>query len=111
MRKGCTRVPPSTRVPPGSARAAGWSGVVVLRVPPGFHLRGGPRWFEVHNKSSARKQCVVRAPSEKPSEQQIDGSEDRFAHGRNTKQNRNQWFSARFHCFESCSLAQATRWL
>ena len=45
--------------------------------------------------------CVVRPSSEKPSDQ------DRFAHGRNTKQNRNQWFLAHFHCFVTCSLAQA----
>ena len=34
--------------------------------------------------------CVVRPSSEKPSDQ------DRFAHGRNTKQNRNQWFLEKF---------------
>ena len=45
--------------------------------------------------------CVVRPSSEKPSDQ------DRFAHGRNTKQNRNQWLLAHFHCFVTCSLAQA----
>ena len=45
--------------------------------------------------------CVARPSSEKPSDQ------DRFAHGRNTKQNRNQWFLAHFHCFVTCSLAQA----
>ena len=45
--------------------------------------------------------CVVRPSSEKPSNQ------DRFAHGRNTKQNRNQWFLAHFHCFVTCSLARA----
>ena len=45
--------------------------------------------------------CVVRPSSEKPSDQ------DRFAHGRNTKQNRNHWFLAHFHCFVTCSLAQA----
>ena len=45
--------------------------------------------------------CVVRPSSEKPSDQ------DRFAHGRNTKQNPNQWFLAHFHCFVTCSLAQA----
>ena len=42
--------------------------------------------------------CVVRPSSETPSDQ------DRFAHGRNIKQNR---FLAHFHCFVTCSLAQA----
>ena len=104
---------------------------------PGSHevlrgLRGGPGWFEVRLyegfrvsravgpevsqgstklcKDSKRvpqgstmlhQACVVRPSSEKPSDQ------DRFAHGRNTKQNRNQWFLAHFHCFVTCSLAQA----
>ena len=43
----------------------------------------------------------MRPSSEKPSDQ------DRFAYGRNTKQNQNQWFLAHFHCFVTCSLAQA----
>ena len=36
-------------------------------------------------------------------------SEDRLAHGRNTKQNRSSWFSAHFQCFVTCSLLQAMR--
>ena len=91
-------------------------------------LQGGPGWFEVGlyegfrvPQDSARavgpdvsqgstklcedstrvpqgstmlhQGCVVRPSSEKPSDQ------DGFAHGRNTKQNRNQWFLAHFHCF------------
>ena len=39
----------------------------------------------------------------------LEGSEDRFAHGRNTKKKQNQWFLAHVHCFVTCSLAQATR--
>ena len=103
-------------------------------------LRGGPGWFEVRlyegfrvPQASARavgpevsqgstklckdstrvpqgstmlhQGCVVRPSSEKPSDQ------DRFAHGRNTKQHRNQWFLAHFHCFVTCSLAQVKCWL
>ena len=36
-------------------------------------------------------------------------SEDRLAHGRNTKQNRSSWFPAHFQCFVTCSLLQAMR--
>ena len=34
------------------------------------------------------REAMRRAPSEKPVEQSIEGSGDRLAHGRNTKQNR-----------------------
>ena len=101
-----------------------------------LRLRGGPGWFEVRlyegfrvPQHSARavgpevsqgstklckdstqvpqgstmlhEGCVGRPSSEKPSDQ------DRFSHGRNSKQNRNQWLLAHFHCFVTCSLAQA----
>ena len=71
-----------------------------FRVPQDSARAVGP---EVSQGSSARipHGCVVRPSSEKPSDQ------DRFAHGRNTKQNRNQWFLAHFHCFVTGSLAQA----
>ena len=36
-------------------------------------------------------------------------SEDRLAHGRNTKQNQSSWFSAHFQCVVTCSLLQAMR--
>ena len=78
----------------------------------GFHkiLRGLSQGSTKLCKDSTRvpqgstmlhQKCVLRPSSEKPSDQ------DRFAHGRNTKQNRNQWFFAHFHCFVTCSLAQA----
>ena len=84
--QGSTRVPQGCvalrfhRVPQSSARIAGST--------------------RLHN-APPRVPSVVRPSSEKPSDQ------DRFAHGRNTKQNRNQWFLAHFHCFVTCSLAQA----
>ena len=82
----------SFRVPQDSARAEVSQGSTKLckdstRVPQGSTM--------------LQQGCVVRPSSEKPSAQ------DRFAHGRNTKQNRNQWFLAHFHCFVTCSLAQA----
>ena len=71
------------RVPQDSARAA----LDSTRVPQGSTM--------------LHQGFVVRPSSEKPSDQ------DRFAHGRNTKQNRNQWLLAYFHCLVTCSLAQA----
>ena len=51
-----------------------------------------------HKAPMLHQECVMRPSSGKPSDQ------DRFAHRRNTKQNRNQWFLAHF---VTCSLAQA----
>ena len=70
----------STRVPQGSKR---------------FHK--GPARF--HGLPQRKTMC--RAP--------VVCSEDRLAHGRNTKQNRSSWFSAHFQCFVTCSLLQAMR--
>ena len=135
------RAPPGfhqgpTRVPPGfhSARAAGWSGWFEVRfhsrVPPGFHQQGSttgstrvPRGFKSCGVVRGTEFC--KDPTRVPQGSTrftrgsarlrglIEGSEDRFAHGRNTKQNRHQWFSAHFHCFDTCSVAQTTRkcWL
>ena len=81
----------STRVPPISSRAAGLRKVLRFhKALQGFHT----------GSTRLHQGCVVRPSSEKPSNQ------DRFAHGRNTKQNRNQWFLAHFHCFVTCSLAK-----
>ena len=53
-------------------------------------------WFALELEGS-NVSCARRLKSE--------SAEDRFGHGRNTKQNRNQWFSAHFHCFDllTCS--------
>ena len=115
----------SGRVPRGSARAAGWSGGFAARLYEGFRVpqdsaravgtevsQGStklckdstrvPHGFHT-GSTMLHQKCVVRPSSEKPSDQ------DRFAHGRNTKQNRNQWILAHFHCFVTCSLAQANQ--
>ena len=83
------------RVPQDSARAVGpevSQGSTKL-CKDSTHVPQGPTMLH--------QGCVVRPWSEKQSDQ------DRFAHGRNTKHNRNQWFLAHFHCFVTCSLARA----
>ena len=71
------------------------------RIPQGFHKapQGSTRVPEMFCKvpwlalCPGGKQCVVRPPSEKPSDF-LRAQKIAFSHGRNTKQNRNQLFLA-----------------
>ena len=58
-------------------------------------------------------QCSTKGSASKVPRLALEGSSarrlksHRIKIGRNTKQNRNQWLLAYFHCFVTCSLAQA----
>ena len=103
LREVSTRVPPRIppRVPPGFHQVLQGCGVVRVRFHEGC-TRVPPERCHRFLQSFTRmvlagfhKQSVVRPPSEKP----LEGSEDRFAHGRNTKQNQLQCVQHAFTVF------------